>query len=181
MSRQYFADVLVEPYNVDYTTITATAATILIPISACPIPAYEPRAGKIYELWVGGTCTTGASGTLIINARVGTSATPGSNTTVATSNTQTVVPSITTGGFVLHAFLVFRSIGLPGANSTCISYGSWHLTGAAATAASETAVMFGSTATASVDTSIAQNFEVDVTFSIAPSVIPRFHSWRSLN
>lgn len=181
MSRQYFADVLVETYNVDYTTITATAATLLIPISACPIPAYEPRAGKVYELLVGGTCTTGASGTLTINARVGTSSTPGSNTTVATSNAQTVVPSITTAGFLLRAYLIFRSIGLPGANTTCIAYGNWSSTGAAATASSETAVDFGSTAVASVDVSIAQNFEVDVTFSVAPSVIPRFHLWRSLN
>lgn len=181
MSRQYFADILTEPYLVDYTTITATAATLLIPLSACPIPAYEPRAGKIYELIVGGTCTTGASGTLIINARVGTSSTPASNTTVATSFTQTVVPSITTGGFMLKAYLIYRSIGLPGANSTVISYGFMQIAGAAATASSETAVNWGSTATASVDASIAQNFEVDVTFSIAPSVIPRFHSWRSLN
>lgn len=181
MSRQYFADVLTESYNVDYTTITATAATLLIPLNACPIPANEPRAGKIYELIVGGTCTTGASGTLIVNARVGTSTTPASNTTVATSPTQTVVPSITTGGFNLRCWLVYRSIGLPGANSTCICYGNFSAQGAAATAASETAVNFGSTATASVDASIAQNFEIDVTFSVAPSVIPRFHVWRSLN
>ena len=181
MSRQYFADVLVEPYNVDYTTITATAATLLIPISACPIPAYEPRTGKVYELVVGGTCTTGASGTLIVTARIGTSSTPASNTTVAASPAQTVVPSITTGGFILRAYLVFRSIGLPGANSTCVAYGNFSSQGAIATAASETAVYFGNTVTVSVDTSIAQNFEVDVTFSIAPSVIPRFHTWRSLN
>lgn len=181
MSRQYFADVLTEPYLVDYTTITATAATLLIPLSACPIPAYEPRAGKVYELIVGGTCTTGASGTLIITARVGTSATPASNTTVGTSNTQTVVPSITTAGFLMKAYLIYRSIGLTGANSTVVSYGFWSSTGAAGTAASETSVSWGSTATASVDASIAQNFEVDVTFSVAPSVIPRFHLWRSLN
>ena len=181
MSRQYFADVLTEPLLVDYTTITATAATLLIPLSCCPIAAYEPRAGKVYELIVGGTCTTGASGTLIINARVGTSATPASNTTVATSNTQTVVPSITTAGFILRSYLVYRSIGLPGANSTVVCYGFWTSSGAAATAASETSVNWGSTATASVDASIAQNFEIDVTFSVAPSVIPRFHTWRSLN
>ena len=181
MSRQYFADILVEPYEVDYTTITATAATLLIPLSACTIAANEPRAGKVYELIVGGTATTGTAGTLILNARVGTSATPASNTTVATSPTQNYVPSITTPGFLLRAYLVFRSIGLPGANSTCISYGYWVSNGAIATAASSTVVTFGSTTTASVDTSIAQNFEVDVTFSVAPSVIPRFHVWRSLN
>ena len=32
MSRQYFADVLTETFNTDYATITATAATVLIPI-----------------------------------------------------------------------------------------------------------------------------------------------------
>jgi len=58
MSRQYFDDILTEPVNADFTTITATTETVLIPTAFTPINAVEPRAGKIYELIVGGTVTT---------------------------------------------------------------------------------------------------------------------------
>jgi hypothetical protein len=44
---------------------------VLIPTALTGIPANEPRAGKIYELTVGGTCTTGTAGTLIIQPRYG--------------------------------------------------------------------------------------------------------------
>ena len=72
MSRQYFADTLGEPIGVDHATITATTETVLIPTIFTPIPAFEPRVGKVYELLVCGTVTTGASGTLIITPRFGT-------------------------------------------------------------------------------------------------------------
>jgi len=179
MSRQYFGDVLTEPIGSAYTTITATTETVLIPTAFTPINAMEPRAGKVYELWVGGTCTTGASGTLTLTPRFGTTI---SGTAIGGSNAQTVVPSITTGAFLFHYLLTIRSIGLTGANSTVVGYGAWHLTGAAGTAASETGVLCGTTGAAvSVDTSIAQALWIGVTFSIAPSVIPNFHIWRSLN
>jgi|SRR5215472_1082755 len=182
MSRQYFADVLTEPIGSAYTTITATVETILIPLAFTPINAMEPRAGKVYELIVGGTVTTGASGTLTITPRIGTNATPASNTSIGASAAQTVVPSITTAPFLLRYYLVVRSIGLTGANSTVVGYGNWTSGGAIATASSETAVDIGTVGAAvSVDFSIAQALGMGVTFSIAPSVIPNFHVWRSLN
>lgn len=162
--------------------MTATVETILIPLVCCPIPAFEPRAGKTYEYVLGGTCTTGTAGTLTLTARIGTSGTVGSNTQIAISPVQNYVPSITTAPFLLRAYLVYRSIGLPGANSTAVCYGDWHSGGAVATAASETAVSLGTVGAAvAVDASIAQNFQVNATFSVAPSVIPKFHLWRSLN
>jgi hypothetical protein len=50
-----------------------------------------------------------------------------------------------------------------------------------ATAASQTSVNVAGTATASVDTTVASALWIGVTFSVAPSVIPKFHIWRSLN
>lgn len=180
MSRQYFADVLSEPVNADFTTLTGTTELVLIPTQFTPIPANEPKAGKVYELWVGGTVTTGGSGSLIITVRHATTLT---TPVLATSPTQTVVPSITTANFLFHGLLIYRSIGLAGTNSTAIFQGDWHSGGAIATAASETAVSVGTVGAAiSVDTSLATNaLWIGVTFSAVPSVIPKWHIWRSLN
>ena len=179
MSRQYFADTLTEPASTVFATITATTETVLVPTAWTPIPAMEPRAGKVYELIVGGTVTTGAAGTLIINPRYGTTI---SGTSMGVSPTQNYVPSITTAQFLLKAYVVIISIGQAGANSTVRCHGFWQSGGAVATAASETAVFFGTVGAAiSVDTSVASALWIGVTFNVAPSVIPQWHLWRSIN
>lgn len=179
MTRQYFGDVLSEPLSAVSTTITATSETVLIPTLLTPIPAFEPRAGKVYHLLVGGTVTTGTAGTLILTPRLGTVI---GGTALGGSPTQNYVPSITTAPFLFEYYLIFRSIGMPGANSKAVGYGSWKSGGAIATAASETAVHCGTVgADISVDTSIANALWIGVTFSVAPSVIPIWHVWESLN
>src|SRR5215510_13172823 len=102
MSRQYFGDIMTEPASSDFA-ITATTETVLIPTVWTPIPAMEPRAGKVYELLVGGTCTTGTAGTLTITPRYGTTI---SGTSLGASGAQNYVPSITTAQFLLRCFLV---------------------------------------------------------------------------
>ena len=179
MTRQYFRDVLSEPLSAVSTTITATSETVLIPTLLTPIPAFEPKAGKVYHLVVGGTVTTGTAGTLIITPRLGTTI---SGTSLGVSPTQNYVPSITTAPFRFEYYLVFRSIGMPGANSKAVGYGVWESGGAVATAGSETSVHCGTVgADISVDTSIANALWIGVTFSVAPSVIPIWHVWESLN
>lgn len=178
MSRQYFADVLIEPVGADLPTITAITETVLIPTVYTPIPAFDPRAGKVYQLLVGGTCTTGTAGTLTITPRFGTTI---SGVSIGASPAQNYVPSITTAPFLFMYYLVFRSIGLTGANSVCYGTGSWESGGAVATASSQTGVIIGGTATASVDTSVPSALWIGVTFSVAPSVIPKWHTFRSLN
>ncbi len=174
MSRQYFADVLTEPLGADFSTITATTETILVPTVLCPISALEGRAGKVYEFICGGTVTTGASGTLGLTPKIG------STIIGAIGPLQTTAVSVTTGPFICRAYIVVRSLGLPGANSTILSSCEWHSQGVVATASSETtAYQHGSLATA--DLSIANTFGMFVTFSTAPSVIPKWHLWRSLN
>lgn len=178
MSRQYYADTIVEPIATALTTITATSETVLVPTIFTPIPANEPRAGKVYELTVGGTCTTGTAGTLIITPRYGLVI---GGTALGASPTQNYVPSITLAPFIFRYWLTFRSIGLAGANSTAVGSGIWESNGAVATAASSTVVVASSTASVSVDTSVASGLWIGVTFSVAPSVIPHWHTWRSLN
>lgn len=177
MSRQYFADTLTEAVNSAYTTITATTETVLIPTALTPIAANEPRGGKVYELLVGGTCTTGTAGTLIITPRYGLVI---GGTALGASPTQNYVPSITTAPFLYRCYLTIRSIGLPGANSVVMATGVWESGGAVATAASATIVTHAPAAT-SVDTSVTSGLWIGVTFSVAPSVIPQWHIWRSLN
>jgi hypothetical protein len=185
MSRQYFGDLLVEPISGDYTSFSATSETVLIPTAFTAINANEPRAGKVYELIVGGTVTTGTAGTLNITLRYGTtiSGTALNGATATAGNpSQNYVPSITTAPFLFRCYLIFRSIGLTGANSTCVAYGNWSSGGAVATASSETAVDVGTVGAAiSVDTSVASALWVGMTFSVAPTCLPKFHTWRSLN
>jgi hypothetical protein len=169
---------LVEPLGVDYTTITAITETVLIPTVLTPIAANEPRTGKVYELTVGGTCTTGTAGTLTITPRFGTAI---GGVSIGASGAQTVVPSITTAPFLFRYLMIFRAVGLPGTNSVVYGTGEWGSGGAVATAASATTVYIGGTSTASVDVSVASALWIGVTFSIAPSVIPKWHVWRSLN
>jgi len=179
LSRQYFADTIIEPVNAALTTITATTETVLVPTALVPIPANEPRAGKVYELTVGGTITTGAAGTMIITPRYGLVI---GGTSLGASPTQNYVPSITTAPFLYRCLLVFRSIGLPGANSTVVCSGKWESGGAVATASSQTSVQHSTTGAAiAVDASVASGLWIGVTVSVAPSIIPQWHIWRSLN
>jgi len=178
MTRQYYADLLQDPQPANLPTITATSETVLVPTLFTPIPAFEPRAGKVYRLEVGGTCTTGTAGTLLLTPRFGTVI---GGVALGASPTQNYVPSITLAPFYFCYTLVFRSIGQAGTNSTCVGSGYWHSNGAVATASSGTDVYCGSTASVSVDTTIAQALWIGVTFSVAPSVIPLWATWQSLN
>lgn len=178
MTRQYFNDLLVDPSGTAFATITATTETVLVPTLWTPIPAFEPRAGKVYHLEVGGTCTTGTAGTLIITPRFGTVI---GGVALGASPTQNYVPSITLAPFLFEYTLVFRTIGQAGTNSTCVGSGKWVSNGAIATAASSTVVVASSTASVSVDTSVASALWLGVTFSVAPSVIPLWHTWQSYN
>jgi hypothetical protein len=130
----------------------------------------------VYELIVGGTCTTGTAGTLTLTAFMGAS---GTTAFGSAGPAQNYVASITTAPFLLRAYVTILAVSQPGANSTAICQAEWHSGGAVATAASETTShLFATTST--MDCSIAQLFSINVTFSVAPSVVPKFHLWRSI-
>ena len=179
MSRQYFGDVLTEPIGASFTTITATTETVLLPTAFTPIPAGEMRPGKCYELTVGGTITTGTAGSFIITPRYGLVI---GGTSLTASVAQQYVASITLAPFLYRCYLSCRSVGLPGANSVVHCTGKWESGGALGTASSQTSVQH-TTASAgvSVDVSVASGLWIGVTVSVAPSIIPIWHCWRSLN
>lgn len=171
---QAFRGPLVDTQPAAFPTITATTETVLIPTIFTPIPALAMRAGQVWRLTVGGTCTTGASGTLVITPRYGTVI---GGTSMTASAAQTVVPSITLAPFIYECWLIFRSLGQAGANSNVICTGKWNSLGAIATASSNTFVSHTSTASVAVDTTVASALWIGVTFSAAPSVIPLWHAW----
>lgn len=179
MSRQYVGDVPIDPPSAALPTITATSETVLIPTIFTGIPAMIPRAGKVYKLTVGGTCTTGLAGTLTITPRYGLVI---GGTSLGASPAQNYVPSITLAPFTYECWLQFRTIGIAaGANSTATCHGIWTSGGAVGTASSATSVIHSSTASVSIDTTVASALWIGVTFSVAPSVIPHFALWQDIN
>ena len=176
---QNFTGSIVDASTAAFPTISATSETVLVPTIFTPIPAMAPRAGQVWKLTVGGTCTTGTAGTLIITPRYGLVI---GGTALTASAAQNYVASITLAPFVYECWVVFRTIGVAaGANSTVICTGRWTSLGAIATASSETSVTHTSTASVSVDTTVASGLWVGVTFSVAPSVIPLWSIWEVKN
>lgn len=176
---QPFRGTILDASTAAFPTITATTETVLVPTIFTPIPAMAPRAGQVLMLSVGGTCTTGTAGTLIITPRYGLVI---GGTSMTASAAQNYVPSITLAPFIYQVRIIFQSIGVAaGANSKVICTGEWSSGGAIATAASATYVMHTSTGQVSVDTTVASGLWIGVTFSVAPSVIPLWSVWESYN
>lgn len=172
---QNFSGSLVDGLSAPAATITATTETVLIPTIFTPIPAMSARAGQVWKLTVGGTCTTGTAGTLIIQPRFGLVI---AGTAMGVSPTQNYVPSITLAPFLYECWLIFKSIQVAaGATSTVECVGRFQAGGAIATAASSSVIMHSTTGPVSVDHSVASGLWIGVTFSVAPSVIPRFSNW----
>jgi hypothetical protein len=179
VTRQYLQDM---PYAdvpiANLTAVTATSETALFSAAQyAPIPANDARAGKVYLLRAGGIMSTAGSGTLTITPRIGTTT---GGTTLGASPAQTVVINLTNVAWVMDFTLAVRTIGAPGANSTCIGTGNFQANGAAATAGSNLSVAFGGTS-ATVDFSVAQGMFIGWTLSVAGTVTPQWITWQSLN
>lgn len=178
MSTQNFRSLIVDGPTANLPTITAITETVLIPTIFTPIPAMTARTSSAYKLTVGGTCTTGTAGTLIITPRYGLVI---GGTALTASAAQNYVPSITLAPFIYECWVYIRTLGVAaGANSTVICTGRWGSLGAIATASSHTEVTHTSTGSVSVDTTVASGLWVGVTFSVAPSVIPLWATWESI-
>ena len=178
MAVQNFRALIVDGPTAALPTITATTETVLIPTIFTPIPAMDPRVSSAYKLTVGGTCTTGTAGTLVITPRYGLVI---GGTSMTASAAQNYVPSITLAPFIYECYVFIRSIGVAaGANSNVICTGRWSSLGAIATAASATSVSHTSTGSVAVDTTVASGLWIGVTFSVAPSVIPLWANWERI-
>lgn len=178
MATQNFRNLIVDGPTANLPTLTATTEVVLVPTIFTPIPAMDARASASYKLTVGGTCTTGTAGTLIITPRYGLVI---GGTALTASAAQNYVPSITLAPFLYECYVFIRSIGVAaGANSNVICTGRWTSLGAIATASSMTSCHHTSTASVAVDTTVASGLWVGVTFSVAPSVIPLWSNWERI-
>jgi hypothetical protein len=182
VSRQYFEDM---PYGdvpiANLTAITATTETIMWPQQYTLVPANDARAGKVYRLTAGGIYSTGASGTLTITPRWGSST---SGTTLGASVAQTVPINLTNEAWFMQAIVTIRTVA-SGANSTVMLNGFFNGGGAAATAASSCDVMFGGTSgtvdLSTTGSSTTGGIVIGWTLSVAGSCTPQQVVWQSLN
>lgn len=179
MARQYFPQVTIDPPIANLSAVTATVETGLWNVAQfTPIHAFDAYtgAGKIYRVSAGGIMSTGASGTLTLTPRIGTST---GGVTLGASGAQTVPVSLTNIAWMLQAQLIVRSLGAPGANSTCICTGLFASQGTLA-AGNAFAVPFGGTQ-ATVDFSVETGFFLGWTLSVAGSCTPQYAFIESLN
>src|SRR5258708_4594246 len=83
MSRQYFMDVIQEPIAgvsdlLTYSTVTTEGLLWPVAINT-PIPANDPRPGKIYKVTAGGIISLpAATGSITLTPRFGTTVTSSS-------------------------------------------------------------------------------------------------------
>lgn len=170
--RQYlYDDGVLEPSTADpLAANTATTETLIVSNSFryALIPAYDPRPGKIYVIEAGGLITTGASGTLTINARIHTASSATLGNTLGGSVAQTVPVSMPSGPWFLRLVLEVRSTGDPGNNSTMMAHGFLIGNGLAATASSGLQMALGGTA-ATFDHSVNNTINITKTLSVAGS------------
>lgn len=149
------------------TAITGTSEAAMFPVAQYSgFAANQLRAGQIWHLTAFGILTTaGASpGNITITPRFGTST---SGTSLGASAATALNTSASSVAWRLEYDLVVRTIGNAGANSTVVGNGYFQTTVAAITAATGNLVPFGSTASVSVDTSIASGLFIGVTMGSA--------------
>jgi hypothetical protein len=124
--------------------------------------ANQLRAGQIWHLTAFGILTTSTSpGNITITPRFGTST---SGTTLVASAATALVASQSNIPWRLEYDLIVRTIGNAGANSTVVGSGMFTAAVAVITAATGNTFPFGSTASVSVDTSVAAGLFIGVTF-----------------
>lgn len=149
------------------TAITGTSETAMFSVAQYSgFAANQLRAGQIWRLTAFGIMTTaGASpGNITITPRFGTST---SGTSLGASAATALVTSASNVAWRLEYDLIVRTIGNAGANSTVVGNGHFHTTIAAIAAATGNDVPFGSTASVSVDTSVASGLFIGVTMGSA--------------
>lgn len=180
MSRQYFLDApYCDPCLANQSAIVATTETVLFPVATfTQVPASDARVGKMYWFKMGGIYSTGASGTLTLTPRWGTTT---GGVTFGASVAQTVPVSLTNEPWYIDGFIVMRTVNNGVAtSSTAMAHGCFYGGGVAATAGSSFAVPFGGTS-ATIDTSTTQGFFLGWTLSVAGSVTPQSCAFGSVN
>src|SRR6266704_1117848 len=122
MSRQGFAEVLVDPPIASGGALVSTAEEALwAATDFTRIAANDCKPGKIYEVRAGGLITWAATGTLTMTPRMGLLV---SSPTLGVSTVALTTPGVLTNAPWSLAFtLVVRTVGAAGVNSTAIGTG----------------------------------------------------------
>lgn len=177
MARQQFEQPEALPLPTSLSPITGGTSEVNLwtPATYTPIPAGYAAPSMQWVVEAGGVYTAPATpGTLIVTARIGTSATPASNTTGGATIAAVALGVIAAQPFLIRALVTCRLIALAGGGSTFIVNGAFY-------GGPNIVVPFGGTV-ATVDASIAQALAISVTPSVTgQSYTVQQISWRSLN
>jgi hypothetical protein len=152
---------------VDQTAIVGTTETPIFPTAQ--YAGWGPnqlRAGQKWQLTVYGVGTTpGASpGNITITPRFGLSS---SSTSLGASAATALQTSATNSPWFLEHFLTIRAVGAAGANSTCIGYGNFQCAASLIAPATGQGFVWGSTASVSIDLSVASGMYIGFTLGSA--------------
>lgn len=178
MSRQYFADVLVDPPIASGGALVSTAEEGLwAATDFTRIAANDCKPGKIYEVRAGGLITWASTGTLTLTPRMGLLI---SSPTLGVSTVALTTPGVVTNApWELSFTCVIRTIGAAGANSTAIGTGTFRSLGIG-TLGTTVMTAFGGTS-ATFDASVATGIWISKTLTVAGSITTQYVFIRSLN
>jgi hypothetical protein len=153
------------------TDITGTAEVAMFPVAQYSgFAANQLRAGQIWHLTAFGVIDTPSSsqGNITITPRFGTTT---GGTSLGASAATALAASATNAPWRLDYDLIVRTIGNAGANSTVVGSGVFKCSVAGIAASTGNTVVFGSTASVSVDTSVASGLFIGVTMGSASDVM----------
>lgn len=163
MSRQYFMDVLQEPILSDLLTYsTVTTEALLWPVAInTPIPANDPRPGKMYKVTAGGIITLPAStGSITLTPRFGLTA---SSSSMGASSAQFSSGATTNRPWYMELMVLCRAqAATAGASDTAIAWGAFWTQGVLSTGGATMMIPMGGTSVATVDFGIATGIGVTI-------------------
>jgi len=160
MGRQLFQDgpYIDPPVTAPSAYSTTTIAPMWPGVVWTPIFANDPKAGKIYCVRAGGIITMSVNTcTMIITPKYGTGG------VALGAGPAQLLPVMSNIPWYLQAELVFRTIGAAGTNSTAVLSGILTTQGTIATPGTGSNVVFGSTASVSIDATINSCIEINTT------------------
>ena len=178
MSRQYYTQTIEDPQLSGSAAVSSTGETQLWNVpSFTPIPAFEPRAGRVYKVYAGGVMAANTTGgTITVTPRIGTTVAGG--TTLGASVAKVYGTTFSGQPWWMEFIVVFRSVGAPGTNSGVIGEG-WFVCTSTTTANQQVVVNFGGSI-ATCDTSINQGISIGVALTSA-TMTTSFAIIQSLN
>lgn len=148
-----------------FTPVASTnvETNLWVPGIWTPIPANSMMAGKVYRVEFGGIfSTSSAAPTSLWTARVGQSATPGSNVSLGASTASTMIASLASVPFYGILIMTVRSLGLAASGATAT--GNGFVTIGGITTATGIIQAFGAAVPSTVDNTAATGLIVSQTW-----------------